>query len=101
MPSDYANQRTHERKTVVFKTKIVVGGVGVNCEITNISSGGAQIHVPMDAPAGSDVTLKIAQLCDFKARVVWCRKKNMGLRFDDDPERIAQAMMMIATYGGG
>jgi len=43
--------------------------------------------------------LAIDQLGDFQARIAWNRGGEIGLKFDEPPECINQALEVIALYG--
>ncbi len=97
----FDNLREHERKDVLFQSELVFGDKALACEIKDISSGGVRILAAWALPRGEEIILRIDKAGDFKAAVVWVRAGELGLKFQDDPERIANLMMMIATYGGG
>ncbi|NQV99625.1 MAG: PilZ domain-containing protein [Rhodospirillales bacterium] len=96
----FDNLREHERKGVLFSTEIVFGDKTISCEVTDVSNGGIRARAAWALPRGERVRLKMDKLGDFSAIVVWVRDGELGLKFDDDPERVANMMMMIATYGG-
>ncbi len=96
----FENLREHERKGVLFSTEIEYANKSISCEVTDISNGGLRARADWALPRGEQVTLKFESLGDFVAKTVWVRDGEIGLKFDDDPERVANMMMMIATYGG-
>ena len=96
----FDNLREHTRKDVLFSTEILFGEKTISCEVIDISNGGLRVRADWALPRGEQVTLKIDKMGDFTVKVVWVRKGELGLKFNDDPERVANLMMMIATYGG-
>ncbi len=96
---DPANRREYDRKSVLFRTRISVSGVAVDCEIIDISTGGVRISAPISIERNTDAVLVVDQLGDFSAVVARSHKKEHGLKFNDDPQRIGEAIMLIATYG--
>lgn len=96
---DPANRREHARKTVLFRTRVSVLGVAVDCNILDISTGGARVSAALAFERNTEVVLTFDQLGDFNAIVARSHKNEHGLKFNDDPERIGEAIMMIATYG--
>lgn len=96
----FDNLREHERIEVLFGSQIIFGEKTLVCEIKDISSGGARVMAAWALPRGEEVVLQIEKAGDFKASVAWVRNGELGLKFNDDPERIANLMMGIATYGG-
>lgn len=93
------NRRRQDRKPVLFKSFLRVGGVAIGCDILDISSGGVRVKAALQAAAQTPVVLIIEQLGDHKARIAWSRDGEVGLSFDEPPERIAQALQLIALYG--
>jgi len=96
----FDNLREHERKGVLFSTEIQFGGKTIGCDITDVSNGGVRARASWALPRGEMVILKMDQLGEFSSKVVWVRDGEIGLKFADDPERVANMMMTIATYGG-
>ena len=96
----FDNLREHERIEVLFESKIVIGEKTMACEIKDISSGGARVVAALELPRGEEVVLHIEKAGDFKTSVAWVRNGELGLKFNDDPERISNLMLGIATYGG-
>ena len=97
-PNNPANGREFERKDVLFSANLVVGDSKVDCEIINISFGGAQVRASRTLAAKSDVTLEIDPFGTFAMEVRWCKKPDAGLKFKDDSTKVAELVMAIATY---
>jgi len=93
------NRRGDDRKNVVFKTSVQVGDIGTQCEIRDIGPGGVRIKAALAAAPQTPVVLIIDQLGKYHARVAWVRRGELGLKFDEPPERIYMALELIATYG--
>ena len=51
--------REHERKDILFGAKLAVGDDNIDCEIVNISFGGAQVRASRTMKSGAKVTLEI------------------------------------------
>ena len=43
--------------------------------------------------------LEIKQLGHYSALIAWAHLSELGIKFDDDPERIALALDLILKYG--
>ncbi len=97
-PTDGANDRKFERKDVLFAARLYVGKDGMECEIVNISFGGAQVRVGKTLNNGDMVVLEIEPFGSFNMEVRWSDGKDTGVRFDDDPAKVAELVMAIATY---
>jgi len=93
------NRRGTDRQEVVFKTSLKVGDISTTCEIRDISIGGARVKAAVAAAPQTPIVLVIDQLGDYQARVAWVRRGEIGLKFDEPPERIGTALELIATYG--
>ena len=95
------NRRNQDRKTVLFNTSVEIGGASIACDVHDIGPGGVRISASLQAAPQTEVTLVIEQLGSYKARVAWSRNDELGLKFDEPPERIGQALEVIALYGTG
>ncbi len=97
-PNDPANGREFERKDILFAANLVVGGNKIDCEIINISFGGAQVRASRTLKPKTEVSLEIDPFGTFAMEVRWCRKPDAGLRFKEDSAKVAELVMAIATY---
>ena len=61
-----------------------------DCEILNISAGGAKIRVPDDAAYEPEVILTIKSHGSFPARVAWRSGRHLGLEFAGDRQRASR-----------
>ena len=91
-------ERAHERKNVLFAANLSIGGLKVDCEIINISFGGAQVRVSRTMKPGDKVSMEIDPFGTYNTEVRWCRKPDIGLKFNDDSTKVAELVMAIATY---
>ena len=92
------NGREFERKDILFAANLIVGGNKIDCNIINISFGGAQVRIPRTLTPKAEVMLEIDSFGTFAMEVRWCRKPEAGLKFKDDSEKVAELVMAIATY---
>jgi len=97
-PINPTNGRAFDRKDVLFAAKLVNGEESVDCEILNISFGGAQVRVEKLLDYGENVSLDIDPFGSFNMEVRWVDNKSAGLRFEDDRTKVAELVMAIATY---
>jgi hypothetical protein len=70
----------------------------IDCEIVNISFGGAQVRASRSFKAGAKVTLEIEPFGVFATEIRWCKKPDIGLKFNEDSTKVAELVMAIATY---
>ena len=96
---DTYSRRTSDRHKVIFKSRIKIGTIATACEIHDISTGGARIKTSFAAAPQTPVTLEIKQLGHYAALIAWAHQSELGIKFDDDPERIALALNLILKYG--
>ena len=96
---DTFSRRTSDRHKVIFKSRIKIGTIATACEIHDISTGGARIKASFAAAPQAPVTLEIKQLGHYAALIAWAHQSELGIKFDDDPERIALALDLILKYG--
>ncbi len=97
-PNNPADGREFDRKDVLFAANLVVGDNKIDCEIINMSFGGAQVRVSRSLKARAEVTLEIDPFGTFAMEVRWCRKPDAGLKFKDDSAKVAELVMALATY---
>ena len=96
---DTYSRRTSDRHKVIFKSRIKIGTIATACGIHDISTGGARIKTSFAAAPQTPVTLEIKQLGHYAALIAWAHQSELGIKFDDDPERIALALNLILKYG--
>ena len=97
-PINPANGREFERKDILFAANLIVGENKIDCEIINISFGGAQVRASRTLAPKAEVTLEIDPFGTFAMEVRWCRKPDAGLKFKDESSKVAELVMAIATY---
>lgn len=93
------NRRHNDRKAVLFKSSISIGGAAVECDVLDIGPGGIRISASLQAAPQTELILIIEQLGHYKTRVAWARNEELGLKFDEPLERIGEALEVIALYG--
>ncbi len=94
--------RQFGRKSVALAGKIRSDGSAdgpVDCEILDLSPGGAKIASSAQLEKGAAVFLQIEKLGEYEADVAWVRKSQAGLTFRASPEAMAEVVMAIAIYG--
>jgi len=99
--SDFTNHRHEERKEVSFATTISIGDKTKDCSILDISAGGAKLQTRATGEKKTPVVLNLERFGEFTGEVAWARGGNLGIKFTDDPTRLAEAVMAMAMYGAG
>jgi hypothetical protein len=95
---DPANVREFERKDVLFAARLQVGDKTHDCEIVNISFGGAQLHLGKALKSGEKSVLEIEPFGSFDTEIRWSADGDIGIKFNDEPTKVAELVMAIATY---
>lgn len=76
-----ADARGHRRRSVLWPAKLEVGRHNFECQIWNMSLGGARVRLDLPIKEGADVTLTIAGRGQIPATVRWFRNNTAGLSF--------------------
>ena len=82
--------RRFERTTVLWSGELVCREQIVACIIVNISAGGAMVRSEDPAFFMTSVVLRNSRVGDLAAEVVWRQDDELGLKFADDPETVAE-----------
>ncbi len=83
-----ADARSYRRRSVLWPAKLKVGRHDFECQIWNMSLGGARIRLDLPIKKGADVTLLIAGRGEIGATVRWCRNDTTGLSFNIPAEEV-------------
>ncbi len=86
-PSEH---RRFERTTVLWSGHLVYREQSVACIIVNISAGGAMVRSEDPAFFMNSVVLRNPRIGDLAAEVVWRQNEELGLKFAEDPEIVAE-----------
>ena len=91
---DGRERRRHTRSTVLWSGELYGGVRRAQCEVLNISAGGAKLHAQGNFPVGTEVSFRSIRFGEFKAEVVWQNKENstLGIAFLEDPEHTAEIL---------
>jgi len=76
-----ADARGHRRRSVLWPAKLEVGQHIFECQIWNMSLGGARVRLDLPIKEGANVTLTIAGRGEIPATVRWFRNNTAGLSF--------------------
>lgn len=97
-PGDPSDGRAFERKSTMFGARLIVGDNVYDGEVVNVSFGGVQVHIGRSLNSGDKAILEIDPYGSFKTEIKWSDGKNIGIKFKDDPEKVADLVMAFATY---
>ena len=95
--------RKHDRQHVslagVLKAEGNPGGPEFSCRIEDLSVGGARVALEAaSAHVPALVMLEIETFGAYPAEVVWTRPPQLGLKFLDSPEAMAEILAAIAMH---
>ncbi len=98
--------RRHDRQSVSLEGRLkAADGSGGNpggshrCTIEDLSVGGARIRLTAaGAPAIARGTLEIESFGAWPVEVAWSRPPQLGLKFHDSPEKMADVIAAIAMH---
>ncbi len=98
-PTNPTEIREHERKGVLFAARLIVDDKAIDCELINISFGGAQVRLGRKLlKPGKKAALEVDPFGTYNVEVRWCRKGDAGIKFVDDQAKVSELVMAIATY---
>jgi len=84
--------RSTIRKRVLWAAKLAHGAKRHDCVVVYLSLGGARIYLAQPLGQGDLVTLALDRMGALRAEVVWQEGHSIGLRFTDEPARIAETI---------
>lgn len=90
--------RKYERSDVKFQCTLTAGDVTIDCEVQDLSAGGAKVKVGGKYERGTVVSLALGNFGSFSADIMWAEKSIVGLNFHRSPEEMAEAIMAIAMH---
>ena len=97
-PTNPTDDRKFDRKDALFAANLQIGDKAHDCEIINISFGGAQLHLGRALKSGKKAVLEIDPFGSFDTEIRWSADGKVGIKFNDDPAKVAELVMAIATY---
>lgn len=83
-----ADARAYRRRSVLWPAKLIVGQHDFNCQIWNMSLGGARIKIDLPLKDNATVVLAVAGRGNIPAKVSWCDDGKVGLAFAMPPEEV-------------
>ena len=84
-PTNPTDDRKFDRKDVLFAASLQVGDKAHDCEIINISFGGAQLHLGRALKSGKKAGLEIDPFGSFDTEIRWSADGEVGIKKVYDP----------------
>lgn len=99
MKGDGCSRRAHARHDVLLKARVMDEGRWHDCSILNISAGGVKLQLDHPIGQGTAVMLELGNFGQFNGTVVWQHGGGLGIKFSQDPSKMAEVLMGLALYG--
>ncbi len=87
---DQHERQEHLRRSVYVAARLISNDHAEDCEILNVSVGGAKIRVTADSKLSDMVALTIGSHGTFPAKVAWRKETLVGLEFMGDREETSR-----------
>lgn len=84
--------RQFKRASVLWQATLNCGNEPLDCQVYNISAGGAKLRLAEPLTRFTHVQLDGRRFGKIPARVVWHQDDWIGLSFLDAPDKVTQAM---------
>lgn len=83
--------RDDRRRAVLWSGQLKFGEHSFDCQIWNISFGGAKVNVGLPFAEGTEVTLTLEGKGQFTGKVMWQSDRNLGIQFDGGEDEVRAA----------
>jgi len=87
---ELAALRSTVRKRVLWAAQLEVSSKRYDCIVVDLSLGGARLHFPEAISKGQKAVLVLDRIGKLGGEVMWQQERSIGIRFTDDPQRVAQ-----------
>ena len=85
-------RRHHLRATVLWTGRLECGGQVADCILLNVGVTGAMVRMAVPFESSFPVTLHSYHFGELMGRVVWQDGNAIGLRFEDEPDRVIETL---------
>ncbi len=85
-------KRQFKRASVLWQATLNCGNEPLDCQIYNVSPGGAKLRLAEPLTRFTQVQLDGRRFGKIPARVVWHQDDWIGLSFLDTPDKVAHAL---------
>lgn len=82
------------RRSVLIAAKLCIGDHMADCDVIDLSAGGAKVAVGERFPVNAEICLLIDDY-QFHGKIAWRDGESLGLQFSEDPELVAPAIPEI------
>ena len=99
--SELANpvdRQRHPRHSTMCPGTLFSGDQSVECQVLNISAGGAKIRLAEPVPTDALVRVRIERIGEFTARIAWRNGETIGVEFQDDLAEVARIVEDVLRH---
>jgi hypothetical protein len=89
-PAKLTDRQQHPRHSTQCSGKFYADDREVDCEILNISVGGAKVRLAEPVETDSEVRVRIDRVGEFAGRVAWRDGTTLGIEFHDELSELAR-----------
>lgn len=94
------DKRRHLRHATLCFGKLIEGERELDCEVLDLSTGGAKLRVPEPLEVESQICLGIERVGRLSGRVAWCNGATLGVKFDEELPAVYEVVTGILSEGG-
>ncbi len=92
------DQQKHPRHQTLCSGTFYVGEKGVDCQILDISVGGAKVRLSEPVEPETQIRLKIEHIGEFSGRVAWRNGTTLGIEFHEELSELARIVEDILSH---
>ncbi len=92
---DDNGNRQFKRAAVLWQATLDCGDAPLDCQVFNVSAGGAKLRLHEPITHRSVVKLQGQRFGALPARIIWQQDDWVGLSFMDQPAKVADAMSTV------
>ncbi len=92
------SRRKHSRNSVLFKAQIFFENQSIDCEIMDISAGGARVRGERQLEHGLSVILNLDPFGEIPCEIAWQKGIILGMKFQGNQEEVAEIILAMAVY---
>lgn len=94
------DDRAHNRRPILWSGTLTYNDHAMDCQLWNLSPGGARVRAGVSLPNGSKIALFIPKIGDLEAVVAWQEDNELGVKFTTPEDEIIAMMGETAAALG-
>ncbi len=96
--ANLTDQQKHPRHQTLCSGRFYVGEHGVDCQVLDISVGGAKVRLSEPVEPETQIRLKIETVGEFSGRVAWRNGATLGVEFHEELSELARIVEDILSH---